>query len=100
MNTFKQFNIKPESKAFEGEKIKVEWVLNKEIVVEAFKIEDSKYKERGNGKCLYLQIHVDNRKRVLFVGSTVLQEMIQKVKPEDFPFTTTIIKQEGRFMFS
>ena len=100
MNTFKQFNIKPTSKSFEGDKIRIERVMNKEIVVEAYKIEESKYKEKGNGKCLYLQIHVDNAKRVLFTGSATMQEMIQKVKPEDFPFTATIIKQDGRLMFS
>lgn len=100
MNNFKQFNIKPESKSFEGDKIRIERVVNKEIVVEAFKIEESKYKDRGNGKCLYLQVHVDNAKRVLFTGSVTMQEMINKVKKDDFPFTTTIIKQEGRYMFT
>jgi hypothetical protein len=100
MKNFKQFDIKPESKAFEGDKIKIERVINKEIIVEAFKIEDSKYKEKGNGKCLHLQIHVDNQKRVLFSGSSTLQEMIQRVKPEDFPFTTIIIKQNDRYQFS
>lgn len=100
MNNFKQFNIKPESKGFEGDKIKIDRVMNKQIVVEAFKIEDSKYKDKGSGKCLHMQIHVDNTKRVLFSGSSNLMEMIQKVPAEGFPFTTTIVKENDRYCFS
>lgn len=100
MNSFKQFNIKAESKGFEGDKIKIDRVMNKQIVVEAFKIEESKYKDKGNGKCLYLQIHVDNTKRVLFTGSSNLMDMIRKVPAEGFPFTTTIIKENDRYIFS
>jgi hypothetical protein len=99
MNNFKQFNIQATSKSFEGDKIKIDRILNKQIVVYDFKIENSKY-EKGNGKCLYLQIHVDNAKRVLFTGSTSLMEMIQKVPAEGFPFTTTIIRENERFQFS
>lgn len=100
MNSFKQFNIQPTSKSFEGDKIKIDRILNKEIIVEAFKIEVSKYKDKGNGKCLYVQIHVDNAKRVLFTGSGSLMEMIQSVPANGFPFTTTIIKENERFQFS
>jgi len=99
MNNFNQFNIKPASKGFEGDKIKIDRIINKEIVVYDFKIENSKY-EKGNGKCLYLQIHVDNTKRVLFTGSASLMEMIQQVPKEGFPFTTTIIRENERFQFS
>jgi len=44
MNTFSQFNIKVESQAFEGDKIKMSRILNREIVVHHFKLEDSKVK--------------------------------------------------------
>ena len=59
MNDFKSFGIKPQTKSFEGDKIKIDKVLNKLIVVEDYKIEPSKF-EKGNGKCLFLQIVVDN----------------------------------------
>jgi hypothetical protein len=99
MNCFKEFGITLSSKGFEGDKIKIERILNKEIIVEDFKIENSKY-EKGNGKCLYLQIVVDNSKRVVFSGSASLMEMIQKVAKTSFPFKTTIIKENERFQFS
>ena len=99
MDSFKSFGIKPQTKSFEGDKIKIDKVLNKLIVVEDYKIEPSKF-DKGNGKCLFLQIVVDNSKRVLFTGSTNLMEMIQQVPKEKMPFDTTIIKENDRFEFT
>jgi hypothetical protein len=99
MNDFKDFGIVPESKAFEGDKIKIDRILNKEIVVYGFKIGKSKF-EKGNGDLLTLQIHVDNSKRILFTGSSSLMEMVKKVPEGKFPFNTTIIKENERFIFT
>lgn len=99
MNEFKSFNIKPSAKSFEGDKIKIDRILNKSIIVLDHKIEASKY-DKGNGKCLYLQIIVDNNKRILFTGSVTLMEMICQVKPEQFPFQTTIVRETERFQFT
>lgn len=44
MNQFKNFNIHAELNSFTGDKIKIEKVLNREIKVLDFKIEDSKIK--------------------------------------------------------
>lgn len=100
MNDFKSFNIKPETKSFEGDKIKIDRILNKKITVLDFKIEESKYKEKGNGKCLYIQIEIDESKRVLFSGSSYLMDMIQKVPKEGFPFTSTIVKNNEHLEFT
>lgn len=101
MNTFSQFNIKVESQAFEGDKIKMSRILNREIVVHHFKIEDSKvFKEKGSGKCLCLQISFDNRKHIVFTGSTGLIEVVQKIPENGFPFTTTIIEENDRYLFT
>ena len=97
MNEFKNFNIKPETKSFEGDKIKIYQVLDRLITVLIFKIENSKYTEKGNGKCLYIQIEHDGKKRVVFTGSGILMDMIQKVPKESFPFTTTI-KEENKML--
>lgn len=99
MNQFKDFGIKPQSKSFEGDKIKIDRILNKKISVHDFKIEQSKY-EKGTGKCLYMQIEVDGQKRVLFTGSASLMDMIQQVDKTNFPFETTIIKENERFQFT
>lgn len=99
MHSFKDFNIKPQAKSFEGDKIKIDRILNKPIVVVEYKIDNSKY-EKGNGKCLCIQILVDNSKRILFTGSVNLMEMIDKVPKENFPFMTTIVKENERFEFT
>jgi hypothetical protein len=101
MNSFSQFNIKSESKSFEGDKIKMSRILNREIVVHAYKIEDSKvFKERGTGKCLHLQISFDNVKHVVFTGASGLIEVIQQIPENGFPFSTTIIEENEKFKFT
>jgi hypothetical protein len=101
MNNFSQFNIKPATKGFEGDKIKMSKILNREIIVHDFKIEDSKvFKDRGSGKCLHLQISLNDEKHIVFTGSSYLIEVIQQIPMEGFPFTTTIIKDNDSFRFS
>jgi hypothetical protein len=101
MNNFNQFNIEYVSKGFEGEKIRIAKILNREIVVHDFKIEDSKvFTDRGSCKCLHLQISVDNEKRLVFTSSTGLIEVIQQIPRDGFPFRTTIIQENERFKFT
>ena len=99
MKNFKDLGVSPTKPVLQGEKIKIDRVLNKEIIVHSYEIKDSKY-DRGNGKCLYIQIELDGQKRVLFTGSGVLMETIQKVPADAFPFTTTIVKDNDRFQFT
>lgn len=98
-NSFKDFGIKPALKKFTGEKIKIDKILNREIIVNDWKIEDSKFVDKGD-KCLYLQIDFGGEKRVLFSGSKVLMDMIKQVPIEKFPFSTTIVKQDEHLEFS
>jgi hypothetical protein len=101
MKSFSQFNIKVESQAFEGDKIKMSKILNREIAVHHFKIEDSKvFKERGSGKCMHLQISINDDKHVVFTGASGLIDAIIQVPADCFPFTTTIIKENERFKFT
>lgn len=99
MFKFSDFDIKPQTKSFEGEKIKIDKILNREIVVTDYKIETSKY-EKGNGKCLYIQIEFNGDKRVVFTGSISLMDMIQQVPADKLPFKTTIIKENERLQFT
>jgi hypothetical protein len=101
MNTFNQFNIKTTAKGFEGDKIKMSKILNREIIVLAFKIEDSKvFKDRGTCKCLHLQISFNNEKHIVFTSSSGLIDVIQQIPESGFPFTTTIIQDNDRFKFT
>jgi hypothetical protein len=102
MKTFSQFNIKPNNKKdFEGDKIKISKILNREIVVHYYKIEDSKvFKEKGTGKCLCLQISYNNEMNIIFTGSSGLIDVIQQIPEDGFPFRTTIIEENDRYKFS
>jgi len=100
MKSFKDFGIEPQTKGFEGDKIKIDRILNKEIIVKRHRIDTSKYKDKSNGRCLVLEIEVDGQNRIVFTGSTVLQELIQKVPESGFPFRTKIVKDNERFEFT
>ena len=101
MNTFSQFKITLSSKGFEGDKIKMSKILNHEIVVHHFKIEDSKvFREKGSGKCLCLQILLNDEKHIVFTSSTGLIEVIKQVPEDGFPFATTIVDENDRYKFS
>lgn len=96
MKHFKDFGLKPNVNTFKGEKIKIERIINREIIVYAFEITPSKFKD----ELLSMQIKVANEFRVLFTGSKVLIDTIKRVPKENFPFATTIIKEHEYFEFS
>lgn len=100
MKKFSELGIKHQTTAFTGDKIKIERILNCKIEVQAFRIVDSKFEGKGNGKCLHLQLKKDGEQRVLFTGSTILMQMIEQVKQEDFPFETTIVNENDCYLFS
>lgn len=98
MNKFKDLGIKPELSTFTGDKIKVDRILNSEISVIAYKIDDSKVKP--GTKLLTLQIERNGTKNILFTGSTILMQMIEKVPKDKFPFATTIVKESEHLEFT
>ena len=100
MKDFKDFGIEPTQQNFTGDKIKLNKILNKEIVVIDFKITPSKFPEKGNGKCLNMQIQINETKHLLFTGSGNLMDMISKVPKEDFPFKTNIQQDDLLLKFT
>ena len=100
MTEFKDLGIKPAERGFTGDKLKMSKVLNKQIKVEAYKIEASKFTDKGNGKRLILQIVVEDKQHIIITGSIYLMDTIQQVPKDKFPFTTTIIEENERFEFT
>jgi len=101
MNKFSQFNISTVPKGFEGDKIKMSKILNREIIVYDFRLEESKiFKERGTCKCLHLQISLNDEKHIVFTSSSGLIEAIKQVPGNEFPFITTIIEENDRYKFT
>ena len=100
MKQFSSFGIKPPASGLKGDKIKIERLLNRPIIVEKFEIKPSRFLDKGNGKCLHMQIKIGEAEHVVFTGSSVLMDSIQQVDQNDFPFTTTIVKDSDRLMFT
>ncbi len=98
MKSFKDFNIKPEITSLVGDKIKIDRVLNREIVVTNYKVEPSKHRE--NTLCLHLEFQMRGNNHVLFTSGLILIQMIEKVPKGDFPFKTTKIKENGHLEFT
>lgn len=97
MKKFSDLGIKTDlQETLAGDKIKMHKILNRAITVHNFRIEPSKF----TGQCLYMQIEIDGEKRVVFTGSTGLLQAIQKIQKTDFPFETTIEKDNDRYEFT
>lgn len=100
MNLFSDLGIEIDSAPFAGDKIKINRVLNKEIEVIDFELNESKFQSGKNGKCLKLQIRFEDELRIIFTGSSLLVSAIQKVKKEMLPFKTTIVETNGFYQFT
>lgn len=99
MKTFSELGIKDEKKRFIGTKVDVFDIFNQEIEVHAFKVEPSTI-GKDYDKCLHLQFKMNDNMHVAFIGSKNLVDTIEQVKPEDFPFKTTIRKKDKRYLFT
>lgn len=102
MKKFSQLGIKMDvlETGFIGNKIEVSEIFNQEISVHAFKIVPSKFPKPGRDNCLHMQIELNGEKRVVFVTSEVLMRVLKQIPDNDFPFVTTIRKNQKRFEFT
>ena len=80
-----------------GKKIPLAEVLNREIVVKAYRIGPSKKNPGTN--CLTLEIETGGEERVIFTGSTVLATQAEKYK-DNMPFIATIKKIDNFYTFA
>lgn len=83
----------------DGDKIRIESVLNKELVVIGHAVRDSQFSKNKSGKYLTLQIELGGERRVVFTGSDVLIEQLEKYA-EMIPFAATIIKVDKFYTLS
>lgn len=82
-----------------GDSISIKKLFDKQITVHKFRLTDSNYE--GKGKRLDLQITFKDELRVVWTGSQNLISMINQVPKEDgFPFTTTIVDNDGTYLFT
>ena len=93
---FKDLKITTTINHFVGDKISINKVINRPILIHEYKIENSKFKDQ----CLHLQIEIDDTKRVLFVGSKNLINAIEQIPKDVFPVEATIIKDNNYYEFT
>lgn len=88
-----------EAKPMDGAKLKIDDVINKEILIIGCKIKDSKYSKSNSSRCLTIQFVMDDKRYVLFTGSTILIEQMEKYQHE-IPFLATIKKIDRYYTLS
>lgn len=86
-----------ESKSFEGDKKKIDEILNEEILIMDFKIKDSK--QRSGTQYVTIQFKLGDINYITFTGSKVLIEQLNKYK-DNIPFNTTIKKIDRYYTFT
>ena len=87
----KKFSDFAKEKVLDGEKLKIDDVLNEEVELINYSIKTSKYPKNKSGKYLTLQLVRNKRKYVVFTGSDVLIEQMEKYCNE-LPFMATLRK--------
>lgn len=90
-----------EPSILDGVKGRMEDILNQEIEIIGCKISPSKYPKNKSGQCLTIQYNdpENNERRVVFTGSDVLIEQIQKYQNQ-LPFFSTIKKIDKFYCFT
>jgi len=81
-----------------GEKVKIDSLLNQEILITGYRVNESKYKTNFP-RCLTVQFMKDDQQHVVFTGSSVLINQLEKYAKE-IPFLATIKKIERYYTLS
>lgn len=86
-----------ESKPFEGDKKKIEDILNQEILIIDFKVKESKHHK--NTEYVTIQFKINDILYIAFTGSNVLIEQLNKYT-DNIPFYTSIKKIDKYYIFT
>lgn len=95
MTTFNQLNVQKIVRPFEGDKISIDELVNKDINLLDFEICNSTKKE--NSKYLRLQVLYEGKKRYLSTGGKFLIDILSQVQKSDLPIETKIMKNRGYY---
>lgn len=86
-----------ESKAFDGDKKKIDEILNHEILVIDFKMKASKH--HRDSQYVTIQFKMDDANYIVFNGSRVLADQLEKYE-DNLPFYAIIKKIDKYYTFS
>jgi hypothetical protein len=92
METYKHFSdFANVHTPLDGDKVKIETILNREILITGYSIKQSKYDKNTSGKFLTIQFLESGATHIVFTGSDVLIEQFEKYGNQ-IPFFAVIKK--------
>ena len=91
MKKFSDFSS--EGDVFDGEKVKLATLLDKEICILQYKIRRSKYQDKHENNAIvqFTDTDENGEHKIFFTGSGVVMEQLEKYEDE-LPFQTTLKK--------
>ncbi len=93
-----RFSDFADNEKLDGKKLKIEDILDKEIIIKNYTIKNSKY-SKENGLYITIQFEMNNENHICFTSSKVLTEQLTKYK-DNIPFITIIKKIDKYFTFT
>lgn len=88
-----------EESPMEGDKVRIDSILNQEILITGYKVKKSKYVKKGSDQCLTVQFETEGSKKIFFTGSNVLLDQLDKYGHE-IPFVATVKKIDRYYTLS
>lgn len=98
MKQFKELGIAKPEPGFAGDKIKMNRILNREVIINKYRIVPSKFEKCGMR--LDMQINFNGENHVVWCSAKGLIETIKQIPEDGFPFTTTIVVENERYLFT
>lgn len=85
----------------DGKKIRIDDILNKNIIILGYRLSDSHYSKNKSGKYATVQFEYENEKNknIFFSGSDIIIDELKKYEP-NIPFETKVIKINRYYTFS
>lgn len=87
----KRFSDIAKEQILDGEKIRIDDIINTEITILKYAIKESRYSKNESGDYLTIQFELNGKKQVVFTGSDVLIEQMKQYG-DQLPFVSTIRK--------
>lgn len=99
MKKFSEFA--QEGAVFDGQKVKLSSIIDKEICILQFKIKKSKYQDKGEYYAIiqFTDTDENGEHKIAFTGSVVIMDMLERYESE-LPFATTIKKIDKYYTLS
>ena len=85
---------------FTGDKVRINDIIDKEIIIVKFSVRPSKYKDKVSEYAIVqFQEAEDGEMKIFFTGSQVIVDMLRRYA-EELPFATTIRKIDRYYTLS